>query len=109
MTEQLLTHSRQQQIVDHVIANTNDGVLNWHHQQIIAQEASIAFGDASETAKKQATPTAVYQPTLSKDGNQWCFLLGDNLQIGCAGFGDTPALAAIAFDKAFNGEPREGE
>lgn len=27
--------------------------------------------------------------TLSRDGNQWCALMGDNLQVGVAGFGDT--------------------
>ena len=32
-----------------------------------------------------------------KDGNQWCFLFGNNLQEGIAGFGDTIELAAIDF------------
>jgi hypothetical protein len=27
------------------------------------------------------------------DGGQWCALLGDNLQEGVCGFGDTPAEA----------------
>ena len=27
------------------------------------------------------------------DGNLWCALLGDNLQDGLAGFGETPAEA----------------
>jgi len=35
------------------------------------------------------------------DGNQWCVLLGANLQEGIAGFGDTPATACKAFDKAW--------
>ena len=32
-----------------------------------------------------------------KDGNQWCFLFGDNLQDGIAGFGNTVEEAAIDF------------
>ena len=38
------------------------------------------------------------KPTLSVDGNQWCFLYGDNLQEGVAGFGDTPNLAMMDFN-----------
>jgi len=32
-----------------------------------------------------------------RDGNQWCFLYGDNLQEGIAGFGDTIFDAAWDF------------
>ena len=34
---------------------------------------------------------------LSKDGNQWCFLWGENIQEGVAGFGDTIREAAFDF------------
>jgi hypothetical protein len=30
---------------------------------------------------------------LSRDGNQWCALVGENLQEGAAGYGDTVADA----------------
>lgn len=30
---------------------------------------------------------------LTKDGNKWCCLIGENLQDGVAGFGDTVAQA----------------
>jgi hypothetical protein len=39
-----------------------------------------------------------------KDGNQWCFLWGDNIQDGVSGFGDTPYEAMIDFDKNFHRE-----
>lgn len=39
-----------------------------------------------------------------KDGNQWCYLLGDNIQEGVCGFGETPYKAMLAFNKAFNFE-----
>lgn len=32
-----------------------------------------------------------------KDGDQWCFLYGDNIQEGIAGFGDTVRNAALDF------------
>jgi len=34
------------------------------------------------------------------DGNAWCVLWGPNLQEGVAGFGDTPYLAVLDFNKA---------
>jgi hypothetical protein len=41
------------------------------------------------------------------DGNQWCALLGKNLQEGIAGFGDTPDNAMFAFDDAWYGRNRK--
>jgi hypothetical protein len=45
---------------------------------------------------------------LSKDGNQYCWLLGENLQFGIAGFGDTPHLAMLDFNREFYDKPKEG-
>ena len=39
------------------------------------------------------------KPTFSKDGNQFCFLYGDNLQEGVAGFGDTIWKAMQDFER----------
>lgn len=44
-----------------------------------------------------------------KDGNAWCILLGDNIQEGICGFGDTKEEALIAFMKELiekQGEPK---
>lgn len=38
-----------------------------------------------------------------KDGNQWFFLFGNDLQSGVCGFGDTPYLAMLDFNKKFGG------
>lgn len=38
---------------------------------------------------------------ISIDGNKWCWLFGENLQDGISGFGGSPYLAAIEFNKAF--------
>lgn len=47
-------------------------------------------------------PHRVYQPKLSRDGNMWCALFGDNLQEGVSGFGKTPRQAMAAFDHAWD-------
>ena len=47
------------------------------------------------------TPSNLYRPRLSIDGNMWCALYGENLQDGVAGFGASPALAFADFDKAW--------
>ncbi|MFC6645480.1 hypothetical protein ACFQBQ_07745 [Granulicella cerasi] len=46
-------------------------------------------------------PSRVHKPRVFLDGDTWCALYGDDLQVGVAGFGETPALAVEAFDKAW--------
>ncbi len=45
---------------------------------------------------------ALLKPSVMIDGNQWCVLYGANLQEGIAGFGDTPYLAVLAFNKEWH-------
>lgn len=52
-----------------------------------------------EVAAEQCTPSVLYRPTLSVDGDKWCALYGDNLQDGVAGFGDSPVRAMMNFDQ----------
>ena len=56
---------------------------------------------AIDVSRSLEAPHRIYGAKLSKDGNQWCWLYGDNLQEGVAGFGDTPVLAAREFDRAW--------
>jgi len=61
-----------------------------------------ALGDALQR------PSVVWRPRLYRDGDQWCALYGENLQDGCAGFGDTPEEAMAAFDAEWRGtNPKE--
>lgn len=55
--------------------------------------------DFSTAAYEMQRPSAIYRPTLGRDGSQWGALYGPNLMEGVAGFGDTPALAMADFDK----------
>lgn len=67
----------------------------------ICHEAQMAGAGFQYAAAMMAAPSVLYRPALYPDGNMWCALLGDNLQEGVAGFGETPAKAMEAFDKAF--------
>lgn len=67
----------------------------------IAHAADMAKIAWQEAAWEQMRPSVVFKPALSKDGNMWCALFGDNLQKGVAGFGETPAKAMYAFDSAW--------
>lgn len=49
-------------------------------------------------------PSTIYKPRLFIDGNEWCALLGENIQDGVAGFGKSPSESMYAFDKAWWGK-----
>lgn len=75
--------------------------------QIEADIAGAAWrvGQAAEVLAQQigsyhATFAATLKPKLTKDGNAWCALYGDDLQVGISGWGDTPAKALFAFEIA---------
>ena len=65
----------------------------------IAHAANMVQASWQEAAGYYTLPHVVHRPKLSKDGDQWCALLGDSLQEGVAGFGDSPAEAMWDFDK----------
>jgi hypothetical protein len=50
---------------------------------------------------------SLLKPKFSKDGDMFCFLFGENLQEGIAGFGKTPYEAATEFVNNFTNE-KEG-
>lgn len=64
----------------------------------IAHSAQMVQASMQEAASMYATPSAVFKPRLSIDGDQWCALYGENLQDGVAGFGKSPAHAMADFD-----------
>jgi len=41
------------------------------------------------------------QAILKKDGNQWCVMIGENIQEGVAGFGNTISSAISEFKSNF--------
>ncbi|SNS16436.1 hypothetical protein [Pseudomonas segetis] len=67
-----------------------------HYFEMASAEARMAICSIQE---EMTAPSAVYRPSISVDGNQWCALYGDDLQSGVAGFGDTPEQAMADFNK----------
>lgn len=49
-----------------------------------------------------SAPHVRMKPRVFPDGNMWCCLYGEDLQVGVAGFGETPEKACEAFDKAWS-------
>lgn len=68
----------------------------------ICHAADMVKVSWQQAAGEYERPSVVFKPKLTKDGNMWCALFGDNLQEGCAGFGETPAKAMWAFDSAWH-------
>jgi hypothetical protein len=58
-----------------------------------------AMQDVSVSFAEHVRPSAVYRPSIGRDGNKWCALYGSNLAEGVCGFGDSPAEAMADFDR----------
>ena len=56
---------------------------------------------ADELSYELTRPCILYKVIPFKDGNEWCALLGENIQDGICGFGKSPYLALKEFDNAF--------
>lgn len=68
----------------------------------ICHSASMVQESFQQVAYEQMRPAAIFKPRLFQDGDQWCALLGEDLQVGVCGFGASPAEAMYAFDLAWN-------
>ena len=79
---------------------TNE-ILDSERQNVLVENIAFQFGQWLTHSHPSYRPSVMFRPQISIDGNQWCALYGENLQDGVAGFGDSPALAMEAFDKAF--------
>lgn len=73
---------------------------DWSHQQAILQEQIYLVADAWQR------PSVLYRPKVYRDGDMWCCLYGEDLQMGVVAFGKTPGEAAYNFDNyAWLGKP----
>ena len=75
----------------------------------ICHAVSMIKASWSEVAYEQARPSVLFKPKIYRDGNQWCALLGDDLQSGVCGFGDSPAKAMWDFDSNWNAAIKESK
>lgn len=76
--------------------------MNIHPDNRTAFEAdnNIDIGlSESNRAHFLARPSVMLNLVPILDGNAWCVLYGENLQVGICGFGDSPDEAMLNFDK----------
>jgi len=85
--------------------NISDAVEEAMRSAGIGDQARSAAQSVMEAVSCYTEPSVLYRPTLSKDGNQWCALYGENLQDGVSGFGDTPYKAMTDFNRNWYGFP----
>ena len=71
-----------------------------------SHDANAIANQAIQNLQEQQVMQCIdlMKPNLSRDGDQFCYLLGDNLHDGVAGFGDTIWQAALNFHIAIWGE-----
>jgi hypothetical protein len=50
-------------------------------------------------ANLRHSPCQLYKPRVFRDGDKWCALYGDDLQVGVSGHGRTPEEATRQFDE----------
>ena len=77
--------------------------MSFASDQAVLNAQWNAATEQAEAARAAAAPHVLMRPRVFPDGNAWCCLLGENLQEGVAGFGETPADACAAFDKEWIG------
>jgi hypothetical protein len=78
------------------------------HRADIGFQFQRALQNLEIAGAEMSRPSVLFRPKLSIDGNQWCALYGENLQDGCAGFGDSPEKAMMAFDVEWAKEAAHG-
>lgn len=78
-----------------------DGILNANDSAFLSDQANKRnqelYGQLMWNASEQSRPFFLLKPRLMRDGNQWCFILGESPN-SVEGWGDTPEKAAAAFD-----------
>jgi len=75
--------------------------LHKHVSQLIGIETDAAIS-RSTAERRHSFWAVIYGLKPVKDGDKWCVLLGDDIQTGVCGFGDTPEEAIEAFEIAMN-------
>lgn len=99
-----------QAIYDAVRSRISNGDIGAAIAEVARSQFDISYAaqNVQETfryvAHEYQRPFILLRPKMFPDGYQWCALYGDNIHDGVAGFGDTPAKAAEAFDLAWLNE-----
>lgn len=67
----------------------------------VAEAQKAAALTEYQAACEKIRPSYIYKPNLFLDGNEFCALVGENIQEGVCGFGTSPEKAMAAFDLAW--------
>ena len=68
-----------------------------NHLELIRHEEKLRL----IISEQELLIVKTYNLTPFIDGNEWCVLLGENIQSGICGFGDSPMNAILNFNKNF--------
>lgn len=68
---------------------------------VVNQEIFLAAQAAIQAWDDANRPSILLKLKLYIDGDQWCALFGSDIQDGLAGFGETPNMAMLDFDKNY--------
>jgi hypothetical protein len=75
----------------------------------IGHYCEMAFRAVQQATSEYERPSAVFRPALTRDGDHWCALYGDDLVRGVSGFGKSPAEAMWAFDTAWHEKIKQAD
>ena len=79
-----------------------DDMDSAHVRDVIVSNVSSIAAQVEGAIERLGSFAVAYRLIPFRDGNQWCVLLGDDIQSGVAGFGDSPAKAISAFERAMH-------
>ena len=71
------------------------------HRFDFSHQAEIIKQDFLNVSYEMQRPSVLFKPRVFMDGNSWCALLGDDMQNGVVGFGNSPEEATVDFDIAW--------
>lgn len=60
--------------------------------------------DFGLTQAVMRSPHVRMRPKVFVDGDSWCCLYGDNLQVGVSGWGATAEAACVDFDRSWRND-----
>ena len=80
------------------------GLNDWRQEQLLTEFKGMINEQIMQNYIYQCermAPHIIHSAKVFRDGDQWCCLLGDEIQSGVCGFGKTPKEACLSFDIAW--------
>lgn len=80
------------------------GLSDQRQEQLLAEYKGMIFEQQMQNYVYQCErmqPHIIHSAKVFKDGDEWCCLLGGDIQSGICGFGKKPKEACLQFDIAW--------